>query len=159
MMVSPHRLTRQSGQALIELAIVLPVLLLLAVGVIDVGRYAYIAILIGNAARAGAAYAAQSVPQSADLPGMTTAAANDYQNNGQNPATLTVASTTTCGCDTGGSFVAAAACSPATCPAAAHWVILVNVTASGNFGALFPYPGIPSSLNISRTVTLTVAQN
>ena len=46
-------LHRQSGQALVEMAFVVPLLLLLALGVIEVGRYAYISILVGNAARAG----------------------------------------------------------------------------------------------------------
>ena len=48
------------------------------------GRYAYISILVGNAARAGAGYGAQSLAQSVDTAGITTAVDNDFQNNGLN---------------------------------------------------------------------------
>jgi Flp pilus assembly protein TadG len=149
---------RDSGQALVELGLILPVLLLLLIGVIEIGRYAYIGILIGNAARAGAAFGAQSIPQSGDTVGISAAATNDFASNGQG-STLNVVSNTTCGCDSGGTFTSAASCASATCPTSAHWVINVNVTASGTFSGLFNYPGIPSSLDISRKATLRVAQN
>ena len=54
------------------------------------GRYAYLSILVGNAARAGTAYGAQSLAQSVDATGIQTAATNDFQNNGPNSAVLTV---------------------------------------------------------------------
>ena len=47
------------GQALVELAIVMPILALLLVMAIDFGRAFYTYIAVGNAAREGAAYAAQ----------------------------------------------------------------------------------------------------
>jgi Flp pilus assembly protein TadG len=154
---------QQSGQALLELALLTPLLLILVLGVIEMGRYAYISILVGNAARAGAAYGAQSLPQSVDTTGIQTAADNDFQNNGQAVASLTVTSNTSCGCDNGGS-VAAAGCTTTTNPtagkcAAGHWVVMVSVTASGTFNGLFGYPGIPQSITVSKTATLRVAQN
>ena len=45
------RLANQSGQSLLEIALLLPFLLLLTIGIIEVGRYAYISVLVGNAAR------------------------------------------------------------------------------------------------------------
>jgi Flp pilus assembly protein TadG len=158
---------RQSGQALVELALVVPILLLLALGVIEIGRYAYIAILIGNAARAGAAYGAQTTAQSVDLPNITKAADYDFagatsgstNTNGQAVSQLTVTSSVSCGCDSAGT-ITSAACSgtltAGTC-ATGHWVIVVSVTASGTFNSLFNYPGIPSSLTITRTASLRVS--
>jgi Flp pilus assembly protein TadG len=149
---------RQSGQSLIELAFLVPLLLLLALGVIEVGRYAYIAILVGNAARAGTAFGAQSLPQSVDTVGITNAANNDFQSNGQNVSNLTVTSSVSCGCDSSGA-VAAAACTgfgAGTC-ASGHWVVTLSVTASGTFSSLFSYPGIPASITVSRTSTMRVA--
>lgn len=154
----PGTARRQSGQSLLELAFLVPVLLLLALGVIEVGRYAYIGILVGNAARAGAAYGTQSLPQSVDTVGITTAADNDFQNNGQSVSTLTITSAVSCGCDGNGSL-AAAACTGAgagTC-ASGHWVVILSVTASGTFASLFNYPGIPSSVTLSRTSSMRVA--
>jgi len=156
---------RCSGQALVELALVLPVLLLLTLGVIELGRYAYISILVGNAARAGAAYGAQSVTKTGtDNPDIATAAKLDFggggSSNGLNSSTLTVSNFATCGCDVGGTISSDTAgnCTPSTPPSCAgHWVITIHVTASGQFASLFKYPGIPTPLDISRTASMRVA--
>src|SRR5216683_157093 len=94
-------LRSSSGQSLLEVALLTPMLLALLLGVIEMGRYAYISILVGNAARAGAAYGAQNLVLSIDTSGIQTAANNDFQNNGQDTSTLMVNSSTSCGCDTG----------------------------------------------------------
>jgi len=156
-------LRSQAGQAMLELALLLPMLLLLTMGVIEMGRYMYIYILVGNAARAGAAYGAQSLAQSSDTADIQTAAQNDYQNNGQAAGSLTVTSSTSCGCETAGGMPPAAPAAPGSCAATAatvctaHWVVTVSVTASGAFNSLFNYPGIPKSINVSNTATLAVA--
>jgi Flp pilus assembly protein TadG len=158
------RAKRQSGQALLELAFIVPILLLLAIGVIEIGRYAYISILIGNAARAGAAYGAQSNQQSTCPPpspcGIQQAAINDFQSNGQSSANLTVTTSTSCGCDAAGT-ITTFGCTTTTNPNAGkcttgRWVIVVSVTASGNFSGLFSYPGIPNPMSISRTASMRV---
>jgi Flp pilus assembly protein TadG len=164
----------QSGQALIEMAFILPILLILALGVIEIGRYAYIAILVGNAARAGAAYGAQNKQLANDSTGIQNAAQYDFAGstssnnspppptNGLAATTLLVASTNACGCDSAGSVVtvgcntAAGNADPGTCPAGSRWIVFVSVTASGNYNSLFNYPGIPSSISISRTALLPV---
>jgi len=156
-------LRSQSGQSLLELALITPLLLLLAIGGIELGRYAYISILVGNAARAGAAYGAQGLALSADTTGIQTAADNDFQNNGQLVSKLTVTSATSCGCDNGGTTTSAL-CSTLTNPSAGtcvagHWVVMVSVTASGTFNSLFNFPGIPTPLSVSRTSTIRVAQD
>jgi Flp pilus assembly protein TadG len=156
-------LRSQSGQSLVEVALLTPLLLALLIGGIELGRYAYISILVGNAARAGAAYGAQSLPQSVDTADIKTAADNDFKNNGQNVNTLTVTSTTSCGCDSGGTTTSAV-CSTTSNPsagtcAAGHWVVMVSVTASGTYNSLFSYPGIPSSISVSKTSTMRVVQD
>jgi Flp pilus assembly protein TadG len=162
--------TRQSGQALIEVALVLPILLILTLGVIEIGRFAYISILVGNAARAGADYGAQSNLQSADSTGIQNAAYYDFagtasstttKTNGQVYTNLTVTSSTSCGCDSGGSVVSAG-CNATTNPTAGscvtgNWIVVVNVTASGSFTPLFRYPGLPNPFVISRTASIPVA--
>jgi Flp pilus assembly protein TadG len=162
-----HRgiLRSQSGQSLLEVALLTPLLLTLLLGTIDLGRYGYAGILVGNAARAGAAYGAQSLTLSVNPTGIQDAANNDYnkfQVNGQNVSTLTVSSSVSCGCDSGGT-VTPAACSTTINPSAGkcgsgHWVVMVSVTATDTFNALFKYPGIPSPITISRTATMRVAQ-
>ena len=153
----------QSGQSLVEVALLTPLLLALLVGGIELGRYAYIAILVGNAARAGAGYGAQSLVQSVDTTGIQTAADDDFQSNGQNVSNLKVTSSTSCGCDNGGTTTSAACTtssnsSAGTCTSG-HWVVMVSVTASGTFNSLFSYPGIPKSISVSNTATLRVIQD
>jgi Flp pilus assembly protein TadG len=157
---SRRRLSSESGQSLVELALLAPILLSLVIGVVEMGRYAYIAILVGNAASAGAAYGAQRLPNSADISGIQTAAQNDFQ-DGKSVAGLTVSSSNVCGCDSGGTTVNVASCTGAgagTC-ATGHWVVSVQVTASGTFNSMFKYPGIPKSLALTRTATMRVNQN
>jgi Flp pilus assembly protein TadG len=161
-----RQLRSESGQSLLELALLTPILLILVIGLAEMGRFAYFDILVGNAARAGAAWGAQSLPTSADAADISTAAQTDFK-NGAGLAGLTVTSSNVCGCDNGGTFTAAAACSGAgagTC-ATGHWVVLVKVTASGTFSPIFTYPAgglfgflnIPS-LTLSSTATERVAQ-
>jgi Flp pilus assembly protein TadG len=153
----------QSGQALVELALVLPILLILALGVIELGRYAYIAILVGNAAHAGAVYGSQNTGDSSDTTGIQNAAYYDFAGgngstnnaNGQLNSSLTVNSSVSCGCDSGGAVTNFDCANTPSC-ATGHWVITVSVTAFGTFNSLFNYPGIPSSVTVSRTSTMRV---
>lgn len=158
----------QSGQTLLEVALLTPLLLLLLLGVIEMGRYAYMGILVGNAAHAGAMYGSENVANSADTPGITTAADNDFDTTTFGP--LTVNPSTTCGCDNGGTVSGLTnACSTTANPAlpttiaacttgGGHWVIMCNVEAKGTFSSLFSYPGIPASITIDRTAIMRVAQ-
>ena len=159
----PRILLSPSGQSLLEVALLTPMLLGLLLGVIEMGRYAYISILVGNAARAGAAYGAQSLVVTTDIPGIQAAAKNDFQNNGQDISKLSVTPSTSCGCDSNGTVTLASSCitasnsSAGTC-ASGHWVVMVSVTAFGTFQPLFNYPGIPNPFTVSNTATLRVAQ-
>ena len=136
----------ERGQSLVELALVLPILLLLMVGTIEIGRFAYYAILVSNAARAGAQYGAQSLTTSADTAGIQTAARNDGL------ATLTVTPTQLCGCT---------ATALGGCPAGgfcANPLVYVEVTTSGTFASLFSYPGLPRNLTLTSTIKMRVSQ-
>jgi len=153
----------QAGQALVELALVLPMVLLLLLGVIEIGRYAYIAILVGNAAHAGALYGAQGFSKATiNNPDITTAARNDFASNGLDPTTLTVDSFPTCGCDIGGTISVdnAANCDPNGTPAPClgNWAVTIHVTAHNAYTGLFNYPGIPASLQLSSTASMRVSK-
>ena len=173
-----RRFTCESGQSLVELALLTPLLLILVVGIAEMGRYAYFAILVGNAARAGAAYGAQNVPNSSDTTDITSAVTNDCQNCASlSTAGLTVTPADVCACDNGGSFVSAptsAYCNaPPTgtnntagsCAAGQQWVIIEQVTVSGTFKPMFTYSGgglfgllnLPS-LTFSSTASQRVAE-
>jgi Flp pilus assembly protein TadG len=142
----------ESGQSLVELALVLPILLLLLVGTIEIGRFAYYSILVANAARAGAQYGAQGLLTAADNAGMLTAA----QNDGQNVTGLTVSAIQQCGCTGAGLSGTCPVAPPCTLPN--HSLVYVEVTATGIFTSLFNYPGIPPSITLTSTEKMRVAQ-
>ncbi len=52
-MIGRHRVRRAGGQSLVEFALVFPVFLLLLFGLIDIGRFAYTANALNEAAREG----------------------------------------------------------------------------------------------------------
>jgi Flp pilus assembly protein TadG len=162
-LVGRTNVRRESGQSLLEVALVTPLLLVLAIGVMDLGRYAYIGILVGNAARAGAAYGAQGLAYSADTTGIKTAADSDFKSNGQNVSVLGLTSNTSCGCDSSGTITSASCDAQTNANAgscnAGHWVVMVSVVASGTFSPLFNYPGISNSMTISRKCTMRVVQD
>jgi Flp pilus assembly protein TadG len=159
----------ERGQSLMELSLLAPVLLVLVIGLVEMGRYASLAIEVGNAARAGAQYGAQSLANAANAASIRCAAENESLTGGTapacpstNPLSLTVNPTNVCGCDNGGTITAMASCT-STC--AHHVVVSVQVQASGTFSPLFTYPAqglfgylnIPS-ITVSDTATERVAQ-
>ncbi len=136
------------GTSLVEFAVLAPFLVLLLIGLVEVGRYAAFGIQVSNAARAGAAYGAREA-YSTDDAGMQTAAVKDAL-----PTVVTAVAGHTCTCADG---TADAACDPTIC-SATHMIVSVHVTTTGNFQSLFSYPGIPPSLQINSTATLQVPQ-
>lgn len=143
------RRRHSTGQTVVELALLLPMLLVLCIGVIEVGRYAYFDILISNAARAGAQYGAQSLIQASDQNGIQTAA----QSDGLNGMNITVAHQ--CACPGGGPV----AC-PTGAPACAQQRVYVEVTASDTYDSIFGFAWmpIPKTISLSSTVKMRVSQ-
>lgn len=71
---------REDAQSLIELALVLPLFLLILLGSAEFARFAWAAVLTSNAARAGAAFAAESPANSVKTAAIQAAAAADSVN-------------------------------------------------------------------------------
>jgi Flp pilus assembly protein TadG len=139
-------LSTRGGQTVVELALLLPLLLMLVIGVTEIGRYAYYDILVANAARAGAAYGAQGLAQAADAAGIQAAAHADGLN------TMTITPIQQCGC----SAASLGGCpSGAVCPTP---LVYIQVTAMEQFNSLFNYPGLPANLTLTSTVTMRVSQ-
>src|SRR6185437_14907439 len=89
-------LRNDRGSAFVELALVLPLLTLVLIGAVELGRIAYFAIEVSNAARAGVAYGAQGPTTATDTPNITNAA----QLDAADVPSLTVTSSTSCVCET-----------------------------------------------------------
>lgn len=135
------------GVSTVELALTLPILLLLLLGVADFGRAYYAAIVLANAARAGAAYGSQSNAKSVDNVGIKTAAVQEGQNIG-----LTVNNVSTqpvCKCPTNGATINCITGSCTTTPE-----LYVGVTARDTFTTLVNYPLLPNSIPMMRSAAI-----
>jgi Flp pilus assembly protein TadG len=135
----------ERGQALVETALVFPLLMLLLLGTAELARVAYAAIEVANAARAGAAYGAQNIGTSADTTGIQTAALTDA---GDLSATLTttVAVTGTCSNPSYSCTGTGSTCTNTDCSDTGdHIENILTLTTSANFDPLIHLPGIPTT--------------
>jgi Flp pilus assembly protein TadG len=133
------------------MALVTPMLLLLLIGTIEIGRFAYYGIEASNAARAGVQYGSQSLAASVDLRGITQAAKNDAPEI----SSLNVSTQNRCACSrTPANFVGC----PATRCAPGLAVVFLEVDTTANIRPLFRYPGLPSTFAASGKAIMRVAQ-
>ena len=143
---------RETGQSIAEVALITPLVLLLLVGTIEIGRLAYYSIEVANAARAGVQYGAQNLADSKDSSGIQTAA----QVDASDVTDLDVNSVRHCACsDTPAEFVGCPL-SPSRC-SSGHPVVFLEVDTTGSFRSLFHYPGLPQSLSLNGQAIMRVA--
>ena len=149
------RLAREeSGTSLVEFALVAPVLILLLVGMIEIGRFAYYAILAANAARAGVAYGAQNVQTALDTTGIKNAVIADGQSLANWSAANAITVKQLCSVNGG---TPTSPCLTGSSGPAAGTVYYVSVQVTGTFKSLLSYPGLPSSLPVSGNAIMRVA--
>jgi Flp pilus assembly protein TadG len=132
----------ESGSAIAEIALILPLLVLVLVGLIEVGRFGNYTILVGNAARAGVQYGAQNTVTAADIAGMRSSALRD----GQNLTGLSATPTIFCQCADGSTST----CLETDC-SASHRIIYVQVITSATVPSITNSSLLPSPL---RTITV-----
>jgi Flp pilus assembly protein TadG len=155
-----RRLPRsQAGVALVEFALALPFLIMLMVGIVEMGRLAYYNILVGNAAYAGAFYGSTNLRTANDTSGMTAAAERDGQNV---PLIAVSPSAASCQCynpSTGSASSLSCSLNGSTCTSGTHRIMYVQVTVTGTVNTLFDYRplGLPNPWTITRTATLRVS--
>jgi Flp pilus assembly protein TadG len=129
---------RARGQSLAEFAIVLPVLMVIVLGTIDLGRVFFAYISVTNAARNGAHYASTDPAHTLDVAGIREAALADTgQLTGTSLSNPRVAVAT--GNDSLGYQYA-------------------EVTVNYRFETLFSWPGLPGSIDMHRTVRAMVGE-
>ena len=137
-------LSDSDGASFVELALVLPLFLMMLVPVVDLGRGFYAAIEVTSAAHAGAMY---GVENPSDTDGMIQAA----KAGASNLSDVTATAAYGCECSDGTSAVASCASTPSC---TYNYVTYVDVTATSPYRTVFAYPGLPSSMNITRDFRL-----
>ena len=148
------RSRREAGAALIEFVILVPFLTLLLLGLVETGRYAYFAVVVGNAVKAGLQYGSQNGATALDSAGISSAVSADGANT---LAALVATSATTCECWNGTSSTATS-CSPTPVCTFGHPVEYLTVTATGNAHALFDYYLLPSTLRVTASATQRIVE-
>ena len=137
---------------MVELAIALPILLLLTLGVIEFGRAAYFSIEVSEAARAGAQYGSQSLADAANSNNIIQAALNSAPEIGGGLMTVN-APQQSCVCPGTGSVTGGPCAGPLGC---SYPMVYVTVTTNYPMSTLFQYPGLPASFNLNGSSTMPV---
>ena len=137
----------ERGQAIMEMALLVPVLLVLLLGMIEVGRYAAFSIEVANSARAGADYGAQNAGTINNAAGIRNAAiaeAPDLKLTASN--VILTSPPYWCVCSNG----AASTCLATDC-STSHMLTYVKVTVQDTFTGLFHYPANLNSITVTQT--------
>lgn len=139
----------EHGANIVEMAIVGPLLVLMALGVGDFGRIMYTGVVLGHAARAGAQYGSQNNGKAQDRAGAENAARQEAQNLGTIGATAQLI----CECQAG----TPVDCTTTTC-AGGYGVprVFSQVTTTFTFRTLVDYPGIPDTVPLTRVAKVRV---
>ena len=126
--------TLRSGAAVVELAVLLPMLALLFVIAIDAGRMFYFSLTVQNCARSGALYASDPhVANESPFAGVQEAALADAPNLDPPPTIQLTNSVDAVG------------------------NAYVEVSAEYTFPTITKFPGIPQEIDLVRTVRMYVA--
>lgn len=165
--------SKSEGQSLVEFALLLPIIMLLMLGVLEIGRAIFITIKVTNGATAGAVYASQNPTAAENSQAITTAVTCDinavtfrspYQPptcNSNGSIQVTTQSLSGCYCaDTGAASCSnplsgQGECGGLSCPGQIL-VECVQVTTNATFMPLFRYPGLPSSFQANGSAVMRV---
>lgn len=143
-----------SGQGLVETSLAASLLVLLLLAAVDFGRAFYMVIELKGAAHAGAVYGSQHPTDTAGMQSVATANATDLSN--MSGANFTPTATYGCECSDGSNASASCASTP-SCSSSTSEVYYVEVKATASYSPLVPWPGIPSTMNMSETVEMRSA--
>lgn len=144
-----------TGASLIEIALLSPIFILLLVGGTELARLAYADVEVSNAARAGVAYAAQSLTTAADTSAIEAAATQDAPT----VTDLVVATPVIfCSCWNPASGTSTGACTNYACSGSSHAVDYVQVNTSAAVSTLFHYPGIPATVTLHGQAIMRIEQ-
>ena len=139
---------RNRGVATVEMALMLPFLLLLMIGIYDVSRAAFVGIAVRNAASAGAYYGSQGPSYADDTTAIEAAVAADAQVSG-----ITVTTSKFCECSDGTSST----CQATDC-ASSRRMDFVQVDTSADWVPILSYPGIPGSVTLTASCTIQILE-
>ena len=147
----------ERGVATIELALILPIVTVLLMGLLDIGIFVHREMDLRNAARMGAQYAFQD---SSALSTMESTAVNAVGPLPSGASTPVASATAFCECPTSTSdysATAVVACTTATCPVTGTKpATYITVTLTQSYTPLFGSWGLVHARTMTATATLRV---
>jgi Flp pilus assembly protein TadG len=140
----------ESGGSLVEVAVMMPVLIFLLIGVVDVSQAYYYSVIVSDAAEAGVLY---GISNPSDIAGMRSASALDASGlKGGINSTATYG----CECMDGSGGVPLCAAPPLSC--SSNYVHYVQVSTSWTYTPIVPYPGLQSSYVLQGLAMMRASQ-
>jgi Flp pilus assembly protein TadG len=139
------------GGALVEAALTAPVLVTMLLGMVELGRVAYIAIETSNAARAAVSYGSQNSLTASDTGGMTSVAQLEASGLASQNVNLSVSAVGNCACSSPDTTVTPFACadaSTALCPDPSFVEQTLNVTVTATFDPIIHVKGLVGPFTI-----------
>ncbi|QHN05332.1 pilus assembly protein [Granulicella sp. WH15] len=133
---------------MLETALLLPMLLLLLVVAVDLGRAYYVAMEVSSSAYSGAQYGTQNMTDTAGMVAASSLDAPDLP-------TLTPVAKYGCECSDGSQAVDSCV-SPPTCTL--NVVNYVEVDTSVTYVPILPYPGLTNSLLLQGKARMRVSR-
>ena len=145
----------QSGHSLTEFALMLPFLMLMSVGIIEIGRAVCVSVKVNNGAAVGAGYGAQSSLTAQDSVGMESAAKTDASFG-----RMDARAAHGCTCDNGNGTscsypIQENSCPTISCPGG-QVIECVQVTTHVVYAPLFHFPGLPAGYQASGAAVMRV---
>jgi Flp pilus assembly protein TadG len=146
-----ERARREEAQSLVELALVVPLFLLLLLGSAEFARFAWASVLTSNAARAGASFGSLSVITAGRTADIKAAAAADSVNL----SGLVTTVSTPCKCSDGTPLPQDCSNSASLCPATVLNYVQVNTSVQLPWGII---RGLGPGFTVTGQSTMVIEQ-
>jgi Flp pilus assembly protein TadG len=153
-----HARRREGGQSMLEFALMLPFLMLLMIGIIEIGRAIFYTVEVNHAATAGVDSGAQNATTAQNFSQIETYATADAAF----PGTMTAVASNGCTCDDGGGtsctypVSSLTNCSAISCSSGGQVVECVQVVTQANITPLFHFPGLPTNYQANGQAVMRV---
>lgn len=139
-------LKSESGAAAVEFAMTAPFLILLMLGIFDLGTYIHDRMRLEQISRAAVDYVMQGGPDE----NITNDVVAYYDPEGTEAGLYDVSSDRICTCSDG----VAQSCDNVTCGSGDYSRQYVQVTINRSYTTVFDYPGIPSNMSLSGSARM-----
>jgi Flp pilus assembly protein TadG len=155
--------THESGNALVELAVSLPLFVLLIAGTAEIANVGWASVQLNNAAHAAAQFGSISRTNAADTPDIATTAENEAPNFITSATQVTSALDCSCITPSTGAQTTPVTCTSTyatTAPCASPNVILtsVQVTVQATVRPIVHYPGFPATYTLHGKASMGIVQ-